>query len=498
MSEAPNFDAITFGHRVRHHRRRRGLTLDQLGELVGRPAPYLSMVENGKKEPRLSLINALAAALGVPISNLLSPDPPNRRAELEIELERAQARFASLGLPYLKPSARLSDEVLAHLTGLYRHLEAGPAPVTAGEVRRVNGLMTAEIRDRDGYLGEVEREAEKALAAAGYSGAGALSTRNILDLAAATGFQIRHVEDIPGSLRSVTDLEHRIIYIAQRNELRTRQARKAILQTLGRFLLGHGEPTDYEQFLRYRRDSAYFASAVLVPESAAVEFLQVAVERRDLAVEDLREHFYVSYQTAAQRMTNLATRHLGIRTHMVINDGEGIVVKAYENDGVPFPRDPDGGVEAQRLCRKWGARAAFGSVDRFSFHYQYTDTPRGTFFCTTYVEPSISQAVTFGVAFDNARLLRGRQSTNRAVSGCPDGPCCRPLATERWDGKVVASPRAQERIVGLLAPDPYPRVDLAEIYELVERHSPNGSEDPPEAAGGGPPADQALPRTERA
>ncbi|HKY48389.1 MAG TPA: helix-turn-helix transcriptional regulator, partial [Acidimicrobiia bacterium] len=85
-----NFDANTFGHRLRHYRRRRGLTLDELGALIGRPAPYLSMVENGKKEPRLSQISALAAALEVTPEELLAPEAPNRRAELEIELERAQ------------------------------------------------------------------------------------------------------------------------------------------------------------------------------------------------------------------------------------------------------------------------------------------------------------------------------------------------------------------------------------------------------------------------
>ncbi|MGZ8756156.1 MAG: helix-turn-helix domain-containing protein, partial [Acidimicrobiia bacterium] len=129
-----NFDANTFGHRLRHYRRRRGLTLDELGTLIGRPAPYLSMVENGKKEPRISQISALAAALDVTLEDLLAPEAPNRRAELEIELERAQTTLPDLGLPYLRSSARLSDEVLAHLVGLYRRLNQGarPNPVTAG------------------------------------------------------------------------------------------------------------------------------------------------------------------------------------------------------------------------------------------------------------------------------------------------------------------------------------------------------------------------------
>lgn len=473
-----NFDAVTFGHRLRHFRRHRGLTLDEFGPLVGRPAPYLSLVENGKKEPRISQIAAFAKALEVSLEDLLSPEPPNRRAQLEIELEQAQAALPDLGLPYVRASVRLSDEVLVHMVGLYRRIQAPerPTPVTAGEVRRINGEMTRELGSSDGYLDEIERAAEEAVSRSGYQGVGPISSRNLLDLAAIVGFEIKAVEEVPSSLRSITDLKNRVIYVAQRNELRTRQARKAILQTLGRFVLGHAGPSDHAEFLRQRRQTAYFASAVLVPEKAAIPFLSDARTKRDLSVEDLREVFYVSYETAAHRMSNLASRHLGLRTHFVVSDEEGIALKAYENDGVPFPRDEDGGVEAQRLCREWGARAVFDSADRFSLHYQYTNTPAGTFFCSTYLEPDPgSNAVTFGVRFDDARLLRGRESSNQRSSGCPHGPCCRQPNAEvnsRWGGQVIASPRAQARIIGLLSPDPYPSLDLAEIYELVERNSP--------------------------
>jgi transcriptional regulator with XRE-family HTH domain len=472
-----NFDVATFGHRLRHYRRARHLTLDQLGALVGRPAPYLSLVENGKKEPRLSQIAVMAEALGVTIDELLAPDPPTRRDELEIDLERFQVMMPDLGLPYLRPSVRLSDEALAHIVGLYqRLLAAKPAPITAGEVRRINGEMTRELREADGYFALIEQAAVEMVRRSGYPGSGPMSSRNLLDLATTLGFEIRAIEDVPASLRSITDLRNKIIYIAQRNELRTRQARKAILQTMGRFVLGHEEPASYDEFLRHRRETAYFASAVLVPETAAVPFLGEAKRQRDLSVEDLREVFYVSYDTAAHRVANLATRHLGFRSHMVVSDEEGIALKAYENDGVPFPRDDDGGVEAQRLCREWAARAVFGSADRFSLHYQYTDTPAGTFFCSTYLEPDAgSNAVTFGVGFDDARFFRGRDTDNHRMSACPDQTCCRiPNGdmTARWNHQVVASPRSQARIVGLLSPDPYPSPDLTEIYEIVDKHQP--------------------------
>jgi transcriptional regulator with XRE-family HTH domain len=98
-------DPVMFGQRLRHARRARGLTLEGLGEVVGKPAPYLSLVENGRREPRLSLINALATALDVAPTDLLTPEPPSRRARLEIALQRAQEdpRYQALHLPWIRP-----------------------------------------------------------------------------------------------------------------------------------------------------------------------------------------------------------------------------------------------------------------------------------------------------------------------------------------------------------------------------------------------------------
>lgn len=89
-----------------------------------------------------------------------------------------------------------------------------------------------------------------------------------------------------------------------------------------------------------------------------------------------------------------------------------------------------------------------------------------------------SLAVTFGVGFDDARFFRGRETPNKGSSGCPDGPCCRRPTTEansKWNGNVIASPRAQTRITGLLSPEPYPSLDLAEICEIADnRRSHSG------------------------
>ena len=90
---------------------------------------------------------------------------------------------------------------------------------------------------------------------------------------------------------------------------------------------------------------------MLAPEAPAVDFLRDADEAQDISVEDLKELFYISYEMAAHRFTNLATEHLGIPCHFLRTDSEGVIDKAYENDGFPFPRAADGGLEGEPLTR---------------------------------------------------------------------------------------------------------------------------------------------------
>ena len=348
-----------FGQRIKHLRRTRQLTLEQLGQRLGRPASFLSMVENGKRRVRPETVTALAAALEVEPDVLLEETPPNRRAELEIEVERIQQDplYQSLGLPYLKPGVRVPDDAMTHLVALYRALQerVRVRPETQEEVRVAAATMLADARNPrrlSGRGGGAWRPRHSA--SAGYPGSGALSPRHLQDLAAAFGFAVKLAADLPRSVRSVVDMDNGRVYIPQRDALRTRAARSVVLQTLGHVALGHETPGDFAAFLRQRMECSYFAAAALIPESAAVPFLEDARRRRDLAVEDLKEVFYVSYETAARRFTNLATHHLGIPTHFINADEDGLIWKGYENDGFPFVHDPYGGVEGQRACRHWG------------------------------------------------------------------------------------------------------------------------------------------------
>ena len=466
-----------FGQQLKFHRKQQGLTLDQLGTIVGKPAPYLSMVETGKREPKLSLISDLADALHVAAADLLSADPPSRRSDLEMRLQHYQAEpmYVDLGLPSLKATSTLPDLALEHVVTLYEELrrQSQSGVATPEEARLANVTLRQEAAVTGNYYPDIEAEASKALAASAYSGTGAISQRDLLKIASHYGFTIQAVRDFPSAVRSVADQQNGTIFIPQRNELRTRAARSVVLRTLGHFVLGHTDPTSYSDFLRQRTEAAYFATSVLVPEAAAMPLLHEAKADRDLSVDDLKERFYVSYEMAAHRFTNLATEHLDIRVHLVRSDTDGIIWKAYANNDVPFPTDAAGAIEGQRLCRQWGTRMAFKSADKYSIHYQYTDTPSGTFWCGTHIEADRepSHAITLGATFDEAQFFRGRDTENHSVSACPDGECCRRPPAEvvgRWGGKVWPSPKARTHVLAALPPGAFPGVDMAEIYEFLD------------------------------
>ena len=153
-------DAVTVGYRVRHHRKAAGLTLDDLGVLVGKPGSYLSLLENGKREPRLGLINQLSTALDVSAAELLDPEPPSHRAALEIGLMRAQEDqlYHELDLPMLKPSSGLPDVAIEHILRLYGELvgRSDLVPTTREEARIANAELRAMMRRRGNYFGEIE------------------------------------------------------------------------------------------------------------------------------------------------------------------------------------------------------------------------------------------------------------------------------------------------------------------------------------------------------
>ncbi|GGH36870.1 helix-turn-helix domain-containing protein [Microbacterium album] len=469
----------TLGHRIRHYRLQQGFTLDELGAAVGVAGSQLSLIENGKREPKLSLLQAIAAATHTSVTDLISGEPPNRRAALELELERAQSSsvFRSLGIPPVKVTKTLPDETLESILGLHRELQRreSEAIATPEEARRANTELRLRMREHNNYLPDIEELAEKQLRAAGHS-SGALTHRTVSIMAEQLGFSLIYVNDLPSSTRSITDLENGRIYLPPASIPGGHGLRSMALQAMAHRLLGHRPPTSYADFLQQRLEINYYAACCLVPQTNAVAFLQQAKKDRNLAVEDFRDAFGVTHEAAAMRMTNLMTVHLGMPLHFLRVGENGQVERVYENDGLPLPEDVTGAVEGQIVCRKFAARDAFDQQNRTTEHYQYTDTPVGTFWCSTQTGSRDTGAfsITVGVPFDDAKWWRGRETHNRGVSTCPDESCCRRAPAEqfaRWKGKAWPSARVHTHMFSPLPRGTFPGVDDSEVFEFLDRHA---------------------------
>lgn len=476
--EEGGLDLIALGRRVRHLRKKHGMTLDDLAAELGTSPSQLSLLENGKREPRLSQLQQLAKTFQVTLDDLFGAEPPSKRAALEIELEKTQRGplYAALGLPAVRISNRLPMDVLESLVSLQRELKQRleEQAATPEEARRANTELREEMKSRNNYYPEIEAEAEKILDAVGH-GSGPLSHHIAADIAEHLGFSLRFVPNLPNSTRSVTDQRNHIIYLTQ-GRSRDWDARSVLLQALGHHVLGHTEPQDYSDFLRQRVYTNYFAAALLMPQRTAVNFLAAAKERKELAIEDLRDAFAVSYESAAHRFTNLATEHLGITCHFQKVHESGIIHKAYENDGVSFPTDHTGAIEGQMICREWTSRQVFDVEDKFRSFNQYTDTPAGTYWCTARTErhSSGSYSLSIGVPFEHTKWFRGKDATSRSVSRCPDDPtCCRtPPAelAEVWSGQAWPAARANTHLLAAMPQGAFPGVDTTEVYQFLQAH----------------------------
>src|SRR6478752_9727966 len=472
-------DPFTIGRRIRQLRTDRGMTLEELAGAVDRVPSQLSMNENGRREPKLSLLQAIARALGSSIEAILESEPLDERATLEISLERAMRgqTFQALGIPPFRIGKTLPTDALKAMLSLQNEIERlrDERAATPEEARRANVALRRLMRTQNNYFPELEQQARALLTAVDHPG-GPLTQRTASDIAGHLGFTLHYVPDLPQTTRSVADIKNGRLYLSSRVASKG-DPRTAVLQALSSRMLGHQEPTSYADFLRQRVETNYLTGALLIPEAHAVPFLQEAKGDRSLSIEDLRDAYSVSYETAAHRFTNLATAHLGIPVHFLKVHESGTITKAYENDDVNFPTDRLGAIEGQMCCRRWTSRVVFDVDDHFNPYYRYTDTGNGTDWCTARVEQSSvgAPSVSVGVRFDDTKWFLGRDTPNRGVSKHSVEVCCRRAPAEleaAWRDQSWPNVRTPRTLLATLPTGAFPGVDTTDVYEFLEAHAP--------------------------
>ena len=159
MTQSPSIEvdedasmAFAIGRRIRERRLAQGLTITELAQRLARAPSQVSLIENGRKELKLSELRQIATALATTVETLMSAEPPNRRAALEIALDRAQrgSVFSSLNIsgPAIRKS--LSDDAISTILALHDeiqrlHQERAATPEIA---RRANTALRLDHRNR--------------------------------------------------------------------------------------------------------------------------------------------------------------------------------------------------------------------------------------------------------------------------------------------------------------------------------------------------------------
>ncbi len=61
---------MNLGKSIKLCRTSRGLSQDELAKKIGKSISYISLIEQGKRDPAISTVEEIARALGVPVSLL--------------------------------------------------------------------------------------------------------------------------------------------------------------------------------------------------------------------------------------------------------------------------------------------------------------------------------------------------------------------------------------------------------------------------------------------
>jgi transcriptional regulator with XRE-family HTH domain len=102
------------GPKIRKVRQERGLTLNELSEMAGFTAGYLSQLERNIIEPSLSSLRKISVALGVPIYTFLSNGEKNH-------IFIPAGRRKKLDLPNSSITYEFQKEVPVHSPGYTTH-----------------------------------------------------------------------------------------------------------------------------------------------------------------------------------------------------------------------------------------------------------------------------------------------------------------------------------------------------------------------------------------
>jgi len=150
-------ESAKLGDRIRQMRKKKGLTLKDIGKATGLTLSHISQIETNKVHPSITALSSLAKALDTTIANLFEPYP-EKNPVVRIEERRVLKTKNNIDYYLLTPSSKQKLEVLYEIlkqgasTGdnLYTHEGEEFGLVIKGKIKVFLGKKEYILKEGDG------------------------------------------------------------------------------------------------------------------------------------------------------------------------------------------------------------------------------------------------------------------------------------------------------------------------------------------------------------
>ena len=248
---------------------------------------------------------------------------------------------------------------------------------------------------------------------------------------------------------------------------------RSLLQALGPRRARPPGPARLRRVPRQRVEVNYFAAALLLPEKGALTLLREAKAAKDIAIEDLRDAYGVSYETAAHRFTNLATRHLDLPVHFMRISSSGSSTRPTRTTACTSrPTPPVRSRGSGSAAPGPPARCSSSRTGRRPTTSTPTPRPAPTGAPPWWTGPRRARSRSRRRALP-ARQVDARPGDHRTGRrrAAPTPSCCRcrrPTLAKRWDGQAWPSARVHSHLLAAMPPGVFPGVDDTDVLRFLD------------------------------
>ncbi len=146
--------ATAVGAQLRLRREQRGMSASELARRAGLSKATLSGMESGRANPTIDTLDAVAVALGIPLTDLLVPTAPTepvvvRATATSDESQQEMLRRVSGGhqveIWRLRLPAHTTYDGVPHATGTLEHLMVASGTLSAGPDDDLVDLATGDL-----------------------------------------------------------------------------------------------------------------------------------------------------------------------------------------------------------------------------------------------------------------------------------------------------------------------------------------------------------------